>query len=334
MHWYTQHPSLSSTPPLDKINHVTIIGNGNVALDIARILLTPPSLLSKYDVPVPVLELLSRSTVKHVSIIARRGPRDAAFTTKELREMMNLTEASMIPVHPPCLLDIPTSSLDALSRQQSRVLQLLQKGSVNKPGTTQKTWSLEFFRSPTNIILPSPSSPKPTLTLTHTNPELKLNTPETSSLQTDLVITSLGFHPEPTSPFQTRGNGVSFASTDSSPPALLKNVYSSGWAATGAKGVLAATMINAYGVADTILADWLDGEDMTAETKMEEVMNPNPALDDVPVEIQEAIHQGNVIDYTTWKSIDAEEVRRGEVLGKERERMVRLAEIKKFLARK
>lgn len=93
-------------------------------------------------------------------------------------------------------------------------------------------------------------------------------------------------------------------------------------------------MINAYGVADTILADWLDGEDMTAETKMEEVMNPNPALDDVPVEIQEAIHQGNVIDYTTWKSIDAEEVRRGEVLGKERERMVRLAEIKKFLARK
>ncbi|KAG1876072.1 hypothetical protein C8R48DRAFT_811382 [Suillus tomentosus] len=67
---------------------------GNVSLDIARILLTSPSVLRQYDVPEHVLEVLSRSTVKHVSIVGRRGPLEAAFTTKELREMINLPEAS------------------------------------------------------------------------------------------------------------------------------------------------------------------------------------------------------------------------------------------------
>ncbi|KAG1855547.1 hypothetical protein C8R48DRAFT_776428 [Suillus tomentosus] len=90
-------PAIPPSPPppaLDKITHLTLIGQGNVSLDIARILLTSPSVLRQYDVPEHVLEVLSRSTVKHVSIVGRRGPLEAAFTTKELREMINLPEAS------------------------------------------------------------------------------------------------------------------------------------------------------------------------------------------------------------------------------------------------
>ena len=66
MHWYTQHPNTLPPSPLDKVSHVSIIGNGNISLDVARMLLTNVTVLSQYDVPQPVLDLLSCSTVKHV----------------------------------------------------------------------------------------------------------------------------------------------------------------------------------------------------------------------------------------------------------------------------
>lgn len=129
-----QHPNTPSPPPLDKITHVSLIGNGNVSLDVARMLLTNVDVLTKYDVPQSVLEVLSRSTVKHVSIIGRRGPLQAVFTMKELRELINLPEASMVPLDTVLLAPHPS-----LTRQQSRVLQLLQKGSKNVTGFTPKS---------------------------------------------------------------------------------------------------------------------------------------------------------------------------------------------------
>src|SRR5882672_1640682 len=120
-------------------------------------LLTPPSILEKYDVPSSVLVVLYRSAVRHVSIIGRRGPLQAAFTTKELRELTALPGASMIPLPH----DIITTQLSGtkLTRQQSRILQLLQQGSPtatpthtpNSP-TSTKSWSLDFFRAPTGFM--------------------------------------------------------------------------------------------------------------------------------------------------------------------------------------
>ena len=325
VHWYTQHPNTPSPPSLDKISHVSIIGNGNVSLDVARMLLTNVKVLSQYDVPQPVLDLLSRSTVKHVSIIGRRGPLEAAFTMKELREMINLPEASMVPLNS-SLLNTPSNP--PLTRQQSRVLQLLQQGSKNRPGTTSKTWSLDFFRSPIGLVPPSRDS-SARLSLSHTTLDPQTNravsTGETSSLSTDLVITSLGFHGEPTASFYDPGLGhlrtVSSRVITSS-GTTLKNVYASGWAATGAKGVLASTMMNAYGVADTIISDW----QANAEDGQDKILN----LDEPPQEVQTALKDGLVTEYTDWKKIDGEEVRRGEAIGKERERMG-WAEANKFL---
>ncbi|KII90439.1 hypothetical protein PLICRDRAFT_52176 [Plicaturopsis crispa FD-325 SS-3] len=339
VHWYTHHPSRPPPPPLENISHVTLIGQGNVSLDIARILLSAPSELAKYDIPEHVLDVLSRSAVKHVSIVGRRGPLEAAFTTKELREMMNLSEASMVPIDPAILATPPNLKL---SRQQSRTMQLLQKGSQNAPGSTSKTWSLEFFRAPAGLTSPTPLSPAQ-LTLTHTtlDPESQRAAPTdvSTTLSTDLVVTSLGFHPEPTSLFATPTvrtlSGRVVSPTD--PSRILKNVYASGWAATGAKGVLASTMINAYAVADQILSDWLPKGDeanttpvvptsspsasVSPTSEAEEIMNSNPDLEDVNSEITAGIADGVVTEYGDWKAVDAEEVRRGETLSKERERM-------------
>jgi adrenodoxin-NADP+ reductase len=337
VHWYTRHPSQPPPPALDKISHVTLIGNGNVSLDVARILLTSPSVLRRYDVPEHVLEVLSRSTVKHVSIVGRRGPLEAAFTTKELREMMNLPEASMIPIEP-SLLALPSGVTP--TRQQRRTLELLQKGSKNLPGSTPKTWSLDFYRSPTSLTPPSTASAsdRANLTLAHTrlDPATSRAVPtgETSTLPTSLVITSLGFHTDPETTFfdPSLSHLRSFAGRITSAQGLpFKNIYASGWAANGAKGVLASTMMDAYAVAGTIISDIVPSTDEVKNnsalsvpatgTASDELLNPRPDLDALPAEIIHGIRDGMITQYNDWKVIGAEEVRRGETLGKERERM-------------
>lgn len=342
VHWYTQHPSVAhkSPPPLEKLERVSIIGQGNVSLDVARVLLTSPSVLEKYDVPNNVLDVLRRSAVKHVDIIGRRGPLQAAFTTKELREMMNLEEAAMEPLDP-ALLNAPEGV--QLTRQQQRTMQLLQKGSKNRIGTVPKSWSLLFFRSPTHLA-PAPtdtlSARLPlSLTLAHTTlSETKRAVPTgaISTLRTSLVVTSLGHHAEP-SPWyddalghvRTVGGRVVDAHGHT-----LRNVYASGWAATGAQGVLVSTMMDAYAVADTILADAFPGEFRKEEDTLgsvapggevakisEPVLPATVPSASPPAEVMEGLKEGLVTDYNDWKLVDAEEVRRGEATGKERERM-------------
>ena len=248
---------------------------------------------------------------------------------KELRELINLPEASTVPLNPSLLATPPSNP--PLTQQQSQVLQLLKQGSKNLPGTTSKSWSLHFFRSPTHLAPPSPDNPSARLSLSYTtlDPQTKraIPTGETSTLATDLVITSLGFHAEPTHTdfydpglrhLRTlSGRVINTCGT------TLKNVYASGWAATGAKGVLASTMMDAYGVADTIISDWqANGQN-----------NILLDLEEPPQEVRKALKEGKVTEYADWKRIDEEEVRRGEAIGKERERMG-WVEVSKFLESK
>ncbi|KAK7696414.1 hypothetical protein QCA50_001071 [Cerrena zonata] len=353
VHWYTQHPSVvhKPPPPLEKYKHVSIIGQGNVSLDVARMLLTPPSTLEKYDVPESVLEVLRRSSIKHVSILGRRGPLQAAFTTKELREMMNLEDSSMVPIDHTHLA-IPEGT--KLTRQQSRTMQLLQKGSKNKPGLDFQDLVVGLLRSPTGLAPPlsslaSPSLPY-TLSLAHNelSPEMRaIPTGETSTLRTSMVVTALGHQAEPTIPWydpslrHVRAVGSRVVNETGH---TMKNVYASGWAAMGARGVLVSTMIDAYGVADTMLADsfpeqfYKEGDALRSATDggslgdLSEVMAKEADLDSVPEEVLDAKATGNVTDYNDWRMIDQEEVRRGEKLGKERERM-NWEDAKAFLGR-
>ncbi|KZV63481.1 FAD/NAD(P)-binding domain-containing protein [Peniophora sp. CONT] len=319
VHWYTQHPAAPEVPPLDKIEHVSIIGQGNVALDIARMLLSDPEVLATYDVPEPVLAVLRRSAVKHVSILGRRGPLQAAFTTKEVRELMNLSDASMVPLDP-AVLQPPTGV--TLSRQQSRVLDLLKKGSKNAPGTAKKTWSLDFFRSPSSLAPPAENEASHTLTLAHNELDQAgraAPTGATSSLKTNLVVTALGQASDPNTPFYD--GAVRHINADPVGRVLDANgqpwrdVYSTGWAAMGARGVLATTMMHAYGVADLIAT-------LPEDRAGEKFMASDVALDHtVPDPVAEGLKNGLVTTYEDWKLVDAEEVRRGEAKAKERERM-------------
>ncbi|KAH9957370.1 hypothetical protein BC827DRAFT_1261598 [Russula dissimulans] len=280
VHWYTQHPTRPPAPPLHQTEHVSVIGQGNVALDVARMLLTPPNILDKYDVPASVLNVLHRSAVRHVSIIGRRGPLQAAFTTKELRELTTLPGASMVPLAPELVAPPPAGT--KLSRQQSRILQLL-------------TWSLDFFRSPTGLTI-TPDGRH--LTLAHT------------ALDSRARALAHAYYDPALGHLRTERGRVLDASGRA-----LRRVYASGWAATGARGVLAATMIDAYAVADAILEDHFpdrDGPGAVAPPVHSDDMlvSDDVDLESVPREIEKSMREKLIVRYDHWKKIDAEEVRR------------------------
>jgi adrenodoxin-NADP+ reductase len=291
---------------------MTLMGHGNVSLDIARLLLSPPERLASLDIPQGVLDTMSSSKLEHVSIVSRRGPAQVAFTAKELRELLNLPGTSMVPI-PLELLTTPSGA----SRQQARILDLLRKGSAAKPGTTKKTWSLDFFRSPT---MPINGGIELGINELDEN-EGAIPTGKTEILKTDLIVNSVGYRSEPIEPDwfdgslgRTRQTGSHVVGSDGR---VVPRTYASGWAANGAKGVLAATMIDAYNVAENLLEDCVSG-----------VADPLECKSGVPKELTESGQR--VVTYGDWKRIEGEEIRRGGLLGKERERMT-WAEVNDFL---
>ncbi|KAF7791999.1 hypothetical protein EIP86_003026 [Pleurotus ostreatoroseus] len=340
VHWYTSHPASIGhpPPPLHKTEHVTVVGNGNVALDVARMLLSSPERLAPYDVPASVLGVLTRSKVQHVSIVGRRGPAQAAFTAKELREMMNLEGTALVPVDPQIIQEAESLPLD---RSHKRILDILKKGSKEPLGSTKRTWSLDFFRSPTGISPVSSEDGAPlTLNLAHTTLSptgSAVPTGAYSQQPTSLVVTALGHTAPPGTPWldaragHVRTAGPRVLDADGR---VVRGVYASGWAAHGARGVLATTMVDAYGAAESMLGDAFPeefsreavpgmpggGEGAQGEPHVD-VLPREVSEEDAPPEIQEAVRAGTVTTYSDWREIDAEEVRRGEEVGKERERM-------------
>ncbi|KAI5290338.1 hypothetical protein KEM55_008612 [Ascosphaera atra] len=131
-----------------------IIGNGNVALDVARVLLSDVDALRKTDIAEHALEELARSRVRRVRLVARRGLMQAAFTIKEARELLHLPGVAFDPI-PATRFPAP-DEVAKLPRAQKRLLDLLSKGSPTPHAPGRKSWSLDFLLSPVQFI-PNPS---------------------------------------------------------------------------------------------------------------------------------------------------------------------------------
>ncbi|XP_033743917.1 NADPH:adrenodoxin oxidoreductase, mitochondrial-like isoform X2 [Pecten maximus] len=133
-----------------------ILGHGNVALDVARILLTPVDILKKTDISQHALDALSQSCVKEVLLVGRRGPLQVAFTIKELREMIKIPECKP-NLNPKDYLKL-NDLLPDLPRPRKRLTELLYKTALEPTPTDKKLWAgakrewrLDFLRSPVHI---------------------------------------------------------------------------------------------------------------------------------------------------------------------------------------
>jgi adrenodoxin-NADP+ reductase len=323
VHWYTSHPYPHSKVgiPLDQLvraKHITIVGHGNVALDVARMILSSPSRLAPYDVPQNVMNFLKQMQVQHVSIVGRRAPAQVSFTAKEVREMMTLEGVGMHPIDT-SLFDI---GAQGLSRQQSRLIDLMRKGSATPASAASRTWSLDFLRSPLTI---TPEA------ITYIINKLSASmsaipTENKQTVPTDLVIASVGYRAPAIHPAwhderlgRVRHVDGQVIREDGTP---VRGVYASGWAANGAQGVLASTMWNAYSVAEKILGDAAASVALGPRLEAGGLPNDDIILKGEPGLPAAIVEAGrSVISYPDWKRIDTEEIRRGHEMGKERERM-------------
>lgn len=318
--WYNGLPELQTLdPPLEKAQDVIIIGNGNVALDIARVLLTPPSFWKSTDISTTALEKLKKSSVKRVRIVARRGFLQSAFTNKELRELLNLSKRNVFlePLEPNVLKPVQLVR-NHLSRINKRKLELIEKYFKTSKDITPdaKTWSLEFLKLPVEIFSGSDSSLllSTKFQLNRLQEDLALDKDDTTqknvkvvptdqvvSEKSELVITSIGYQGLSLASmedinilFDTRRGVV----PNERSRVLDKNgniipgFYATGWILYGPTGVIASTMMNSFATALEILHDM-------------------PSLEPEVKEGAKALKLDNATTWSDWKKIDQFETAQG-----------------------
>lgn len=328
-----------------------------------------PRRLSQLDIPQHVLSGLSDTwnTLRHVSIVGRRGPREAQFTTKELREMMKLEEAAMIPIPESTLDDAEKGDVyngKPMTRQEARVLKLLREGCRSSNTVSRKTFGIEFWTNPVGYTTLAQGA-RLALEDTQLDPGTgrAISNGSVRSVRTDFLVTSLGYQGDPG---VFAANGISVAGACDSRVSAVKghgygvddsrgtdddktqwfdldsghlrnahgrvvtprgkvvrNVYAVGWAARGARGVLAETVLDANDVVGSVINDWRVGTKGVCEDEVHILPRSDIAggLEGVPEVVEQGLYDGNVLGYDGWRRVDEEERKRGALRGKERERM-------------
>ncbi|NWH65005.1 ADRO protein, partial [Geococcyx californianus] len=318
--WYNGLPENRELKPDLSCETAVILGHGNVALDIARILLSPLHLLRKTDITDSSLAALACSKVKRVWLVGRRGPLQVAFTIKELREMINLPGARPI-LNPADFTGLESAVKDA-PRPRKRLTELMIKTALEKPVEVQATvpreWGLKFQRSPEEV-LPTADGTRARgvrLALTHLegsgDSAKAVPTGAVEELECGLVLSSIGYRSlplEPAVPFDTRCGVIpNSAGRVQGVPGL----YCSGWVKRGPTGVIITTMNDSFDTAQSVLEDLQVGT-LDVATSREGFGAVESILRSRGV---------RPVSFSDWEKIDAAEVARGKAAGKPREKIV------------
>ncbi|GAB1319065.1 NADPH-adrenodoxin reductase [Madurella fahalii] len=354
--WYNGLPEHADlAPDLTQGEEAVIIGQGNVALDVARMLLDDVNVLRKSDIAEHAIETLSKSKVKRVHIVGRRGPMQAAFTIKEVRELMRLPSVAFHPID----RALVPADLTSLPRAPRRLMDILLKGSSTSPSNETKSWSLDFLLAP-KAFRPSPfpsppsspsSSPPRLASISFERTALSpspfdpkaypLATGSTLELPSSVAFRSIGYKSEPLPefaslgiPFNERwgvisndGQGRVLHEERTADRAMsfgnFPGLYCAGWVKRGPTGVIASTMEDAFGTADAMAGDWAAGRQFLNERDANDVTGWEGVKGEVAVEGLKA----RVVDWAGWRRIDEAERERGRAVGKEREKFTRTGDM-------
>jgi ferredoxin--NADP+ reductase len=150
--WYCGHPDAEVDAFTLDARNAVVIGVGNVAVDVARILAKTAQELAVTDMPDHVLEVLDKSTVSDISIIGRRGPAQAKFTTKELRELGELANADVVVDPTELVLDQAGKELMETNKTVRRNLEALQEWSTRPQQGRERRIHLRFLLSPRAVL--------------------------------------------------------------------------------------------------------------------------------------------------------------------------------------
>ncbi|KAM8889153.1 NADPH:adrenodoxin oxidoreductase, mitochondrial [Synchiropus picturatus] len=329
--WYNGLPSCRQLSPDLSCETAVILGQGNVALDVARILLSPIDILKKTDITHPALLALTDSRVRRVLIVGRRGPMQVACTIKELREMVNLpdTRPEMLPAD----FEGVSEALRDAPRPRKRLTELMVKTALEPPSEKEqerrnkasRVWGFRFFRSPVEIHADAGCNRTTGIRLAVNKLEgsgdsaRAVLTGEVEDISCGLVIGSIGYKSLAIDP------SVPFDSSKAIVPNIMGRVhqtaglYCSGWLKTGPTGVIATTMNNSFDTARSVMEDMDSGiVDLSAA---------KPGASRVSALLEE--RGVKPVSFSDWEKIDRLEVSRGEAAKKPREKLLTVEEMLK-----
>jgi ferredoxin/flavodoxin---NADP+ reductase len=264
VNWYCGHPDSDAGAFTLDAESVAVVGVGNVAVDVARILVRDPAELRRTDVPQAVLEALEASKVREVHVIGRRGPAQAKFTTKELRELGELAGVD-IDVRPDEVDSTdfdPTGQSRQLADSDRRVrgnLAVIRDWAARSPAGGERRLTLRFWLRPEKIEGTERLSGL-TAERTRLDEQGRLTgTGRCETIPAQMVFRSVGYQSVPLAgvPFDERSYTVPNADgrvlgADGEP---LPREYVAGWLKRGPTGVVGTNKSDAAATVRSLLAD-------------------------------------------------------------------------------
>ena len=324
--WYNAHPDFAGHEFDLSHERAVVIGNGNVAADVARMLLLPRDELEGTDTADHAIDALASSGVREVVVVGRRGPAQAAFTNPEVRELGELTQADVF-------VDPSEVAIDELSREflesddsdptNQRNVEILTGFSERAPEGKPKAIRLLFFRSPVEIQGDGKVErivlARNELVRDESGSVRARDTGERETIECGLVLRSIGYLGQELEgvPFDPKrgvvpnqGGRVLEAAGGEQVPGF----YTVGWVKRGPSGVIGTNKKDAHETVDNLF------EDLEAGKVTE------PASADAVEELL-AERTPGVVGFEGWQAIDAAEVSRGEPLGRPRVKFCSIEEM-------
>lgn len=292
--WYNGHPDFSDLDIDTHCERAIVIGNGNVALDVARLLLKSENELSSSDMADHARRALSRSNIREVVLIGRRGPAQASFTHPELRELGHLQDVA-IEVPPDLLKERywpDTSFLLALRRQC-----LQEYTATHKPSAT-KTLRLRFLCSPRALLgerrVSAISLMKNRLVSEKGGYAKAEATGQTVAVETGLVVHAIGYRACPLAglPFDAHSGSVPNCRGRVTGSEAGAGTYVTGWIKHGPRGVIGSNKPCARETVVALMDDYREGR----------LSEPRSGSHQFKALVDQ--RQADWVDYRGWRSID------------------------------
>ncbi|OBF60076.1 NADP oxidoreductase [Mycobacterium sp. 852002-53434_SCH5985345] len=319
--WYNAHPNFEEATPDLSGARAVVVGNGNVALDVARILVTDPDVLGVTDIANHALESLRPCGVEEVVVLGRRGPLQTAFTTLELRELGDLEGVDVI-VDPAQLEGITDEEAAAAGKTAKQNINVLRGYAQRDPRPGHRRIVLRFMTSPIEIkgedrverIVLGRNE-----LVTDENGRVSAkDTGDREELPVQLVVRSVGYRgvPTPGLPFDEKSATIpnTAGRVDGS-----RNEYVVGWIKRGPTGVIGTNKKDSQDTVDTLLADL----DRAKDGGLAEF--PEDHADKLAEWL--ASRQPKLVTSAHWEIIDRHERAAGEPHGRPRVKLPNLAEM-------
>ena len=313
--WYNGHPDYRNARIRLQTERAAVIGNGNVAVDAARILLRTPAELVTTDIADYALEALRNSRVRQVWLLGRRGPAQTAFTPQELRELGELADADLCIDPADLVLDPASEAEVAASPQRQKNLALLREFAARGPTGKGRLLRFRFCVSPAEIV-PDQSGAVCALRLERNRLEagpdgsvVARPTGETETLEVGLALSAIGYAADriPGVPYDERARVIANIEGRVCDPETLRlapNEYVVGWARTGAQGLIGSHKGASAEVVARLFDDWRAGTVGPREL---------PARSAIDILLERRGVQ--VVGFEDWKRLDEVEVARGASRG-------------------